>query len=1051
MTGEEAALREAVREFRAVVDNARDPDASAWSNLGAALQMLADRSGDATDRAEAVQVSQHAVDLTAPSDPERLGRLSNLALGLSELGIQRKDRPTLERAVAVAAEAAKSTPPGTEDSAARVTNLAVTLQALYDLTGEVELLHQAVTLTREAARGVSTVAPGAEAVWANHAAALNALFQRDRDPAVLPELVNTCVEALSCVPGNAQARVVLLGNLGLALLNLYEVTDEADLLAAAEQATRQGIDAAGLGSNRYSLLSNLCTILRTRFGRDGNITHLDEAVEAGRSAVAGLDPQSPHLVAAMANLSLAADAAFGVTGDIDLLHEAVAAGDRAVRATSPDHPEWPGRLSNYGIILRNLFERTRDPQVAVSALTILRRAADASSGHHPHHPAVLSSLVLMLRSAGQAAGDAAMIDEARRASDELLATTAVDDPDRPGRLSNHMIILRSVFAGNGDEAALDEAVIAGREAIGRLDGGHAQLSMIAANLGLALSTLATVRADDEMLAEAADNYQLAAREPAAPVLLRIWSHRARASLAAERGRLEEAMAALEEAVDLMPRLAGRWLDRDDRDHEMSRINGFAAQIAGISARCGRAERGVELMEQVRTLLLTEAIHQRSIDQAALDRVSPALARRFLRLQEQLHQLEREPGGTAIGDGWVLDAQAARAAGTRSQRRSALDREWRTVVAEIREAGYPEFLNPVPFARLREAAADGPIAYAFAGEAGCGLLVIHHDAPVSAIVFEGATAKDVFAEANRFRAGLQAATTADTYAGRRAGQQRMSDVLEWLWDTYAVRALAVLKPGAQPRRLWWCPVGVLSYLPLHAAGYHRERAGRTVLDQVISSYTPTPLALLYARRHRPHKTPAVLVVSVPEPAGAAPIPQCGREASGLAAMLPDATLLQDDDAAHTAVLEGLRTASVVHFACHAVVDLTEPSRSRILLADHEANPMTVRSLAQAEAPHGALCYLSACATSDSAPRMADQAVHLTSAFLLVGFRHVVGTMWQVDDRSAARAATGFYLTLWTGQELPVDRAAEGVRTAVTALRDLLPGAPSQWAGYVHAGA
>ena len=46
---------------------------------------------------------------------------------------------------------------------------------------------------------------------------------------------------------------------------------------------------------------------------------------------------------------------------------------------------------------------------------------------------------------------------------------------------------------------------------------------------------------------------------------------------------------------------------------------------------------------------------------------------------------------------------------------------------------------------------------------------------------------------------------------------------------------------------------LSFLPLHAAGYNQEPPGldgrrRTVMDRVISSYTPTVRGLGYARTH-----------------------------------------------------------------------------------------------------------------------------------------------------------------------------------------------------------
>ena len=57
------------------------------------------------------------------------------------------------------------------------------------------------------------------------------------------------------------------------------------------------------------------------------------------------------------------------------------------------------------------------------------------------------------------------------------------------------------------------------------------------------------------------------------------------------------------------------------------------------------------------------------------------------------------------------------------------------------------------------------------------------------------------------------------------------------------------------------------LPLHGAGYHQARDGRTVLDRVISSYTPTLRALSEAMKPRPGRVPQdagrLLFVGVPE--------------------------------------------------------------------------------------------------------------------------------------------------------------------------------------------
>ena len=61
---------------------------------------------------------------------------------------------------------------------------------------------------------------------------------------------------------------------------------------------------------------------------------------------------------------------------------------------------------------------------------------------------------------------------------------------------------------------------------------------------------------------------------------------------------------------------------------------------------------------------------------------------------------------------------------------------------------------------------------------------------------------------------------------------MLDVLDWLWDVIAGPVLTALGhtgppgPGDPWPRVWWCPTGPLTVLPIHAAGRHpRLRTAR----------------------------------------------------------------------------------------------------------------------------------------------------------------------------------------------------------------------------------
>jgi CHAT domain-containing protein len=161
----------------------------------------------------------------------------------------------------------------------------------------------------------------------------------------------------------------------------------------------------------------------------------------------------------------------------------------------------------------------------------------------------------------------------------------------------------------------------------------------------------------------------------------------------------------------------------------------------------------------------------------------------------------------------------------------------------------------------------------------------------------------------------------------------------------------------------------------------------------------------------------------------------------------------------AVLNHLPDCAIAHFACHGASHPTDPCQSRLLLHDHESDPLTVASLTPVQLNHAQLAYLSACRTAaiDTADLL-DEAIALTSAFQLAGFPHVVGTLWEIDDQTAVTIADTFYTHLRTPDgTIDTGQAAWALHQAVRGLRDGhdLPGqldrtqVPFLWAAYLHA--
>jgi CHAT domain-containing protein len=263
-------------------------------------------------------------------------------------------------------------------------------------------------------------------------------------------------------------------------------------------------------------------------------------------------------------------------------------------------------------------------------------------------------------------------------------------------------------------------------------------------------------------------------------------------------------------------------------------------------------------------------------------------------------------------------------------------------------------------------------------------------------------------------------------------------------------------------VWWCPVGIMNQFPLHAAGHHEDLAGapdpsprigppRTVMDRVVSSYTTTLRGLVHARAHRATESEArTVVIAVPDAPGLPMLQGVAREADHLVQKVPHAHLLRNPT--WQTVIEALPHYAIAHFACHGFADWTDPGSSRLVLGDYATSPLTVTDI-NALNLNADLAFLSACETSGADLRLADEAVHLTGAFHLAGYRYVVGTLWPVFDVAAERIAKAFYAHLTdSGSTAPdASRSPVALHHAVHAARADFPDQPTFWAAHIQAGA
>jgi CHAT domain len=421
------------------------------------------------------------------------------------------------------------------------------------------------------------------------------------------------------------------------------------------------------------------------------------------------------------------------------------------------------------------------------------------------------------------------------------------------------------------------------------------------------------------------------------------------------------------------------------------------------------------------------------------------------------------------------------------RRMALAREWDELVEQVRQLdGFEDFLRPPRLETLLPAAAGGPVVIVNISRWRCdALLVTTGGVQVEALprltaeaVFERTNdylhvlqgvdrcAQELFLARQRFDDGdhspdsIRAYTEAKTSYQSAVGDRdtTLGSTLEWLWDEIAEPVLTALGLTETPAleqpwpRVWWCPTGPLTLLPLHAAGYHTEAGllgGRTVLDRVVSSYTPTLRALLEARRPLDPlpDSDRMLVVTVAAAPDHVPLVAVTRERDKVVSSFPGRyTLLEEDAATADAVLDHMPNHRWAHFSCHGGQDLADPSKGGLRLHDRTV------SVADISAGHyrGEFAFLSACMTATGGIHLPDEAITLAAALHYTGYRHVIGTLWSVYDATAADVADAVYTDLTATGTFEPDRSAYALHHAIRTLRTTIRLGPSAWTPFTHTG-
>lgn len=926
-----------------------------------------------------------------------------------------------------------------------------------------EALAEAIDATRQCLEAMPLAHPRRVLIQHNLADLLSERFEWFSEKANLDESINLCREIVDSTAPDELSRTTRLMDLGSRLGLRYghycNPEDSKESLLCLEEALETLPDGSQEKPTcRIEIAMNLCY----RHTTEGSVEDLDEAISITQSLVSVHHDQAGLLHQLGIQLGLK----YTSTGDSQILNEAIAAMRASLSRTSEDDEYRPQRLTHLANHLYNRsrhqgatgdfeesialtreafqtinpghcnwiqvaiglgsrlmyrYNRTKSAEDLSEAMRTAERAIELRPDDTINRSVLFSNLAVCLGAEWERTGDITILDRSIRTLQDVVKDYG-NHPLRGEAYDTLALSLIQKYNLDMSKTVLEEGIHAARLAVQATAKSHLDWGRRLGILGCLLYGRFLNEGSDADIQECFRLWRAGLDQRGSPITDRIVCGRHLLSSKGLCGNPDLAYYAARETIRLIGLSAPNALEISDKHHALSRAWGLASDAAAVALDVGKgAVCAVELLESGRNLLAGSLQGIRS-DLSSLQRRHPELAESFVRFRDQLDQPVpqlRPDSGEVHGGGSV-----------HVDRRRLADEKMIALLDEIRECpSFERFLLSSTEGEMRGAAVDGSIVVVNVSWLRCDAFIVQKSG-IRSLRLPKLFLKDI---------------------KERARNIQSLDVLGWLWDVVVEPILTDLGFTNRPAsgkpwpRIWWVPTGPLVQFPLHAAGYHLEKGFKTTLDRAVSSYSSSIRSIIHIRQQKlslptsDHGGPrnAVLVAMQQTP-GFSTLANAESEVGAVQAICKAMGLscTRPDVRRRRQVAEALDECTMFHFAGHGNSSAQYPLKSSILLEDHQEESLTIESLLQTRLGNNSpfLAYLSACGTGEVRDdHSADESIHLTSAFQLAGFRHVVGTLWDVEDQTCVGMARLTYEYIqengWSD-----DSISAGLHHATITLRD-----------------
>ncbi|KAJ7215907.1 CHAT domain-containing protein [Mycena pura] len=1075
---------------------------SSLNDLATAILSRYKQQGDERDINEAIELNREALALCEALDPDREDFLNSLANAVRTRFEHQGDTRDIGEAIELLQEALAICPATHPGRGSLLSDLANTFLTRFQKQGDIKDINEAIDLYKKALTLCEKHDPDRGTSLGNMAIAISKRFEQLGNMKDIDDAIDLQREALTLHDPPHPDRAQSLHNLAVSVLTRFGQQGVARDLNEAIELHREALALReSPHADRRHSLGNLATAVWMRFQQQGDTKAIDESIELHREALQLCEPHYPHRGRFLNNLAHAVLTRFQEQGNGTDLNEAIDLHREALTLHKLPHPDRGKYLNNLANAILRRLQWQGDSEDITEAIELHREALSLREPPHPERGSSLGNLATAIRARFLRDGNLNDCDEAIGLYREAFTLCGPDHPDYYGLLNNVAIALRERFEQQKNTKDLHEAIQLTREALTHCESPHVDRGFLLDSLAKCFTRMYECTHDTHALESACDLFYEAATYLSSSPFTRFHQACFWANLIAQHSPTSS-LTAYQTAIKLLPQVAGLHLDLTSRQHMVSTItermvyesDGLPSDAATCAVGLGQYHTAVELLEASRSIFWSQALHLRTPAEN-LATVHPDLSTKLTDLARQLeHASFRDTAEES-----VKTQQITRSIESEGLRCRQLNEDWEQTIKEVQSLpGFEHFMQPKDIFTLRQAAESGPIIILITTSTTSFALILtlssevqyvnlpeyilpeaHLFADLARGLSTPAFDFDTFVE-SREEGNERSELQSRLFAGREGTVKMDSDevfqeLLADLWKNIvkpvfealnlkARTAFSHFTKSVNPPRLWWCPTGPFTFLPIHAAGIYRKDMKACVSDYIISSYTPT-LAALLDPPTRTYTATQFKMTAVIEPKAPnfSPLPGARAELAKLAASVPPQWLtILANTTVETAQVH-LSESSIMHFACHGVQDLNRPLDSGLVLTSGRLKVYDI--MHRREGEHSvdikksmSLAFLSACETARGDKTVPDEAMHLAASLLFAGFRGVVATMWTMNDLDGPKIADIFYEYLFKdcdpNSDPPVlpdlTQAAKALHLAVLRLREEPNVSFKRWVPFVHYG-